>query len=301
MQTDREIFKAAVVQLTPAFFDNQATLNKIEKELTGLGAEQCQLVVLPESLIPGYPRGLNFGASVGRRTEEGRSLWLRYFENSIARDGEVSRRLAEMAGDLRLDLIIGVTERDQLNSTLYCSSFHYSEGALVHVHRKIKPTGTERVIWGEGDGSCIQSVATPAGRVGTLICWENYIPEARMQLYSSGVDVYVAPTADARDSWTASMRHIACESRTYVLSSNQYFTRNDYPPELREKLEPDQPDILCRGGSCIVSPYGEVLAGPLYDREGSLVVEIDHREIIRSRMDFDVIGHYRPLAIQRGR
>ena len=119
------------------------------------------------------------------------------------------------------------------------------------------------------------------------------MPEARMKLYRSGVDLYVAPTADARDSWTASMRHIACESRSYVLSSNQYFTKGDYDPELQALLEEDQPEVLCRGGSCIVSPYGEILAGPLYDQEGSLIAEIDRNEIIRSRMDFDVTGHYR--------
>ena len=292
-EKNSDVFNVAVLQMTPVFFDNAGTLEKVETSLVELKKQECRLVVLPESLFPGYPRGFTFGASVGRRTEEGKSLWLKYHQRSVSREGDIAKRLAQLSAEFDLDMIVGVTERDGISSSLYCSSFHFQKGSLIHVHRKIKPTGTERVIWGEGDGRCIRSVDTGCGRVGSLICWENYMPEARMKLYRSGVDLYVAPTADARDSWTASMRHIACESRSYVLSSNQYFTKGDYDPELQALLEEDQPEVLCRGGSCIVSPYGEILAGPLYDEEGSLIAEIDRNEIIRSRMDFDVTGHYR--------
>lgn len=292
------VFKAAVVQITPVFFDNQATLRKIESVLSDLSRQECRLAVLPESLLPGYPRGFTFGASVGRRTEAGRTLWLEYHENSVSPNDAISKRLAEMSGDYQMHIAIGVTERDSVNSTLYCSVFHYSRGILIHIHRKVKPTGTERLIWGEGDGSTIQSITEEWGRVGSLICWENYIPEARMKLYKSGIDCYLAPTADARDTWTATMRHIACESRSYVLSSNQFFRKSDYRSSLRNLLEVDQPEILCQGGSCIVSPYGQLLAGPLYGKEGCLIVEIDMSEVVKSRMDFDVIGHYRPAPLE---
>lgn len=284
--------------MTPVFLDNHATVKKIASILSKLKEENCRLVLLPESILPGYPRGLTFGASVGRRTEAGRKLWFQYHEQSIMQGDEISNRLGQMAADFGIHLIIGVTEKDSISSSLFCSTFHFNpKGVLEHAHRKLKPTGTERVIWGEGDGTCIHSVSTELGRIGGLICWENYMPEARLKLYQSGLDVYLAPTADARDSWTASMRHIACESRTFVLSCNQYFERSDYEQVIQGHLEDDQPAVLSRGGSCIVSPYGEVLAGPLYDQEGTLVFEIDLDEVIKSRMDFDVIGHYRSSAL----
>ncbi|MCB0688129.1 MAG: carbon-nitrogen hydrolase family protein [Saprospiraceae bacterium] len=293
--TDLKLSKVnvAVVQMTPVFFDNRATLSKIESTLSTLKKQNCKLVLFPESLLPGYPRGFTFGTSVGRRTEAGRNLWLKYYQNSICLDGEISKKLAAMSKDYHVHLVVGVTERDKLNSSLYCSVLHYAEGNLLHVHRKIKPTGTERVIWAEGDGTCIRSVDTEVGRIGSLICWENYMPEARMKLYKSGLEFYLAPTADARDTWIASMRHIACESRSFVLSSNQYFRKEDYEVEQLNLLEDDQPEILCRGGSCIVSPYGEILAGPIYDEEATLLIQVDLAEIIKSRLDFDVIGHYR--------
>jgi nitrilase len=293
-----ELFSAGVVQMTPNFLDNEATIRRIEHELTHLHSQGCKLVLFPESTLPGYPRGFTFGASIGRRTEPGRDLWLRYHESCIQTNGREAKFLSQMAGDFQIHLIIGVTEKDKVSSTLYCSTFHFApDGQLKHVHRQVKPTGTGRVIWGEGDGNCIQSVDTELGRVGSLICWENYMPEARMRLYRSGLDIYLAPTADARDTWLASMQHIACESRTYVLSSNQYFRRSDYCKELQDLLDTGHPEILCRGGSCIVSPYGKVLAGPIYGNEGCLIAEIDHREILKSRMDFDVIGHYRPQSL----
>ena len=286
-------FNVAVVQITPTFLDNSSTLKKVEDRLAFLQDQECKLVLFPESTLPGYPRGFTFGASVGRRTEPGRELWLHYHESSILTTGQESKLLSQMAGDYGVHLIIGVTEKDGISSTLFCSFFHFSpEGRLLHVHRKLKPTGTERVIWGEGDGTCIKSVATEIGRVGGLICWENYMPEARMKLYRSGLDIYLAPTADARDTWLASMQHIACESRTYVLSSNQFFCKSDYSHDLQHRLDMDHPEILSRGGSCIVSPYGKILAGPVFGQECCLVARIDLREILKSRMDFDVIGHY---------
>ena len=285
--------RAAVVQLTPAFLDNKATLDKIDKVLQNLKEQHCQLALFPESLLPGYPRGFTFGASVGRRTDAGRDLWLQYHNASVLVDDEVCQSLGAMAVKYEIYLVIGVTEKDAVNSSLYCSMLHFDQqGVMVAKHRKIKPTATERLIWAEGDGTSIKSVTTSLGRIGGLICWENYMPQARIKLYQSGIDIYLAPTADARDTWQNCMQHIAFESRTFILSSNQFFRQTDYTPALRKLLDSDQPDVLCRGGSVIISPYGQVIAGPLYDQEGHLIADLDLSEVTKSRMDFDPIGHY---------
>ena len=167
------------------------------------------------------------------------------------------------------------------------------KGQLLGKHRKVKPTAAERIIWGEGDGTDLKVYPTPYGNIGGLICWENYMPKARLTLYEQGIDIYLAPTADSRDSWVASMRHIALEGRCYVLSCNQFVTKNQYPSNLVgvEDLA-NQPEIMCRGGSLIVHPLGHILAGPLYDEEGILYADISKEEVIKSKLDFDVIGHY---------
>jgi nitrilase len=191
---------------------------------------------------------------------------------------------------------MGVIERETRGTkgTLYCTILYFGpDGALLGKHRKLKPTAAERLIWGEGDGSTLTTVETPFGRLGGLICWENYMPLARAALYEKGVELYVAPTADSRDAWQATLRHIALEGRCFVLGCNQFVTKSMYPSDLPgiEELA-GQPEIMCRGGSAIVSPLGEVIAGPLWDAEGMLYADLDLGEIIRARFDFDVTGHY---------
>jgi nitrilase len=178
--------------------------------------------------------------------------------------------------------------------SLYCSLLYFGpDGKLLAVHRKLKPTGSERLIWSEGDADSLVVLQTPLGKIGGLICWENYMPLARTALYAKGVELYLAPTADARDTWHATLRHIACEGRCYVLGCNQFVTKSMYPADLPGVKElDDQPEVMCRGGSAIISPLGEVLAGPLYDTEGILYADLDMEDIVRSRFDFDVVGHY---------
>jgi nitrilase len=174
------------------------------------------------------------------------------------------------------------------------------DGKLLGKHRKLKPTGAERLIWGEGDGSTLTALKTELGTISGLICWENYMPLARMAIYAKGVEIYLAPTADARDTWQATLRHIACEGRCFVLGCNQFVTKDMYPANLPglEELE-NQPEVLCRGGSAVISPLGEVLAGPLYDQEGILFADLDLAQVARSKFDFDVVGHYaRPDVFQ---
>ncbi|MEN8250821.1 MAG: carbon-nitrogen hydrolase family protein, partial [Bacteroidota bacterium] len=217
----------------------------------------------------------------------------RYWQNSVQVPGKHTDQLGEMAKKAGIFLVMGVTEKDETNKSLYCTILYFAPtGELIGKHRKIKPTAAERLVWGEGDGSTLATFSTPLGRIGGLICWENYMPLARMAMYQKGVEIYVAPTADSRESWQSTMEHIATEGRCYVIGCNQYFTRDSYPEDLRNTIPEDRPNTLSRGGSVIVAPMGKVLAGPLYDKEGLLTAEVDLDEIVRSKMDFDVNGHY---------
>jgi nitrilase len=300
--TNDSTIRVAVVQAASVIFDREATVDKACRLIGEAAAQGAQLVLLPEAFIPAYPRGLGFGMVVGMRTEEGRRLWQRYWENAVEVPSPATERLGRAAREAGVYLGIGVIESDRTTGgTLYCTLLYYGpDGAIIGVHRKLKPTGAERLIWGEGDGSTLTVLQTPLGRIGGLICWENYMPLARMALYGKGVEIYLAPTADARDTWQATLRHIACEGRCFVLGCNQYVTRAMHPPEMQNLPElTTQPEVMCRGGSVIISPMGEVLAGPLWDQEGILTADLDRGEIVRSRMDFDVVGHYaRPDVFQ---
>jgi nitrilase len=299
-----DTFDVAVVQDASVMLNRDASVQKTIDLALEAAAKGARLVLFPEAFIPGYPRGLSFGAVVGSRTAEGRKLFRRYAENAIDLDGPEAERLAETARELSIFLAVGAIERDPITpGTLYCSLLLWDpDGRLLNVHRKLKPTASERLIWGEGDGSGLLTVPTPFGNVGGLICWENYMPLARSALYEQGVDVYLAPTADARESWQATIRHIALEGRCYVLACNQFVTKEDYPANLdaasRRELEA-APDPLCRGGSAIVGPLGEYLAGPLWDEAGILYATIDRGAITEARFDFDAVGHYsRPDLFQ---
>jgi nitrilase len=288
--------KVAVVQAAPVLFDREASVAKACRLVSEAAAQGAQLILFPEAFIPAYPRGLSFGTVVGSRSPAGRRLWQRYWANTVEVPGPATEALGAAAREVGVHLAIGVIERDSQFSrgTLYCTLLYFQpDGRIAGKHRKLKPTGAERLIWGEGDGSTLTVLDTEFGRVGGLICWENYMPLARMALYGKGVDLYLAPTADSRDTWQATLRHIACEGRCFVLGCNQFVTKDMVPSDLEGLDDLDgQPEVMCRGGSAIVSPLGEVLAGPLYDREGMLFAELDLAEVVRSRFDFDVVGHY---------
>jgi nitrilase len=289
--------KVAVVQAAPVLFDAQASVEKAAWLAAEAAAQDARLVLFPEAFVPAYPRGLGFGTVVGSRSAAGRRLWQRYWEESVEVPGPATAALGAAVRRAGVYLAIGVVERE--GGTLYCTLLYFGpDGSLLGRHRKLKPTGAERLIWGEGDGSTLTVVDAGFARVGGLICWENYMPLARMALYGKGVDLYLAPTADARDTWQSTLRHIACEGRCFVLGCNQFVTRAMYPTQMQGELAP-LPEIVCRGGSAIVSPMGEVLAGPLWDQEGFLFAELDLSEIVRARFDFDVAGHYsRPDVFQ---
>jgi nitrilase len=278
------MLKVAVAQVGSVLFDTASTLQRVERLCEEAASGGMRLIVFPEALLGGYPKGLDFGTVVGSRSDAGREMFSRYFKGAVACPGAETKMLAEWARRLGLHIVIGVVER--AGGTLYCSSLLFSpEGGLVAKHRKLMPTGSERLIWGMGDGSTMQVVETEIGRIGMAICWENYMPLYRQHLYEQGVQLWCAPTVDAREMWQTSMRHIAYEGRCFVLSACQHLTKEDWPVDLRET------GGVIEGRSLIVSPQGGVVAGPM-EATGLLVTEIDMDEIARGKFDLDVAGHY---------
>jgi nitrilase len=288
--------KVAVVQAAPVLFNREESISKAIKLIEEASKKEAELILFPEAYVPAYPRGLTFGTVVGNRTPEGKRTWERYWDNCVKVTSPDTELLGEAAKENEVYLVMGVIEKDSVYSggTLYCSLIYFGpDGRLLGKHRKLKPTAAERLIWGEGDGSTLPVFSTELGRIGGLICWENYMPLARMAMYGKGVEIYLAPTADQRDAWQSTLRHIAVEGRCFVLGCNQYVTKDMYPPDLMgvEELE-DQPEVMCRGGSAIISPSGMELAGPLFGEEGILYAELDLGEVARAKFDFDVVGHY---------
>jgi len=283
-------FTAAVVQAAAVGFDLDAGLEKVARLASEASAGGAALAVFPEAFLPGYPRGITFGTVVGDRTREGREHFRRYFDASVDVPGPAVDRLAGIAAETALYLVIGVVERE--GGTLYCTVLFFSPDGYLGKHRKLMPTGAERIVWGFGDGSTLPVFETPLGRLGAVICWENYMPLLRMAMYAKGIQIYCAPTADGRETWVPTMRHVALEGRCFVLSCNQVTRRGDFPDDIPNVLAPAPDDVLSTGGSCIISPLGEILAGPARDGEEILFADIDLAEIARGKFDFDVAGHY---------
>jgi len=265
--------RAAVVQAGSMLFDTEATLAKAERWIGEAAAAGSALVVFPEAFIGGYPKGADFGARVGSRTPEGRKLFRRYYEGAIEAPGPATARLGEAARAAGIWLVIGVIER--AGGTLYCTALFFApDGSLAARHRKVMPTAMERLIWGFGDGSTLPVLETPLGKIGAAICWENYMPLLRAALYAKGIQFYCAPTVDDRETWGITMRHIALEGRCFVLSACQYVA-----------------DAIA-GGSVIVNPMGQLLAGPNREGETLLTADLDAGEIAEGKYDLDVAGHY---------
>src|SRR5712671_3371372 len=282
---------AAVVQAGAVPFDSERSLAKAEKWMADAAASGAQLVVFPEAFIGGYPKGSDFGARVGSRTPEGRALFRRYHEGAIDVPGPATKRLGEIARSYGAWMVIGVIERD--GGTLYCTAlFIAPDGTLAGKHRKLMPTAMERLIWGFGDGSTLPVIETGFGRAGAVICWENYMPLLRAAMYAKGVQIYCAPTVDDRERWVATMRHIALEGRCFVLSACQYIRAGDFPADYDPAWRGNPDEVLIRGGSVIVNPQGDVLAGPSHAGECLLTADIDLGEIAEGKFDLDVVGHY---------
>jgi nitrilase len=282
---------AAVAQAAPVFLDREATVAKACRLVGEATAAGAGLVVLGETFVPGYPDW------VWRSTPWGvGDAWVRRLhENAVVVPSAATEALGRAARRARAWLSIGVNERDERGSTLYNTQLCFGpDGAVVGRHRKLMPTGGERLVWGMGDGSTVEVYDTPFGRLGGLICWENYMPLARYAMYAKGVDVWTAPTWDTSDVWVPTLRHLAKEGRVYVLGAAQLLRGSDIPADLpgRDELYGGEDDWLCRGLSTIVGPRGEILAGPLVEQEGILYAELDAGAARAARLEFDPVGHY---------
>lgn len=284
-------YKAAVVQAAAVPFDPQASADKAARLIAEAGAAAARITVFPEAFLGFYPKGASFGTPVGMRKPEGRDDFARYHASAIVLDGPEVATIATAAADADMFVVLGCIERD--GGTLYCTALFFDGGrGLIGKHRKLMPTGAERLIWGFGDGSTMPVFETSLGRIGAVICWENYMPMLRMAMYDKGISIYCAPTADDRDTWLPSMQHIALEGRCFVLSSCQHITRGAFPADYDCALGDGAEMVLMRGGSCIIGPLGEVLAGPDFNGETILYADIDLEQVVRGKFDFDVVGHY---------
>ena len=288
----------AVVQAGSILFDPSACVDKAVRLIGEAAATGAKIVLFPEAFITGYPKGLNYGLVVGARDAVGREEFRLYLDAAIEVPGSETERLGEAAAANGTYVVMGAIEREL--GTCYCTVLFFGpDGRFLGKHRKLMPTALERMIWGFGDGSTLTVVDSPYGRIGSVICWENYMPMLRMAMYSKNVALYCAPTADDRDTWLPSMQHIALEGRCFVLTACQFLRRKDIPETVRVSLG-DSPDaVLIRGGSAIITPLGKVLAGPHFEGETILTATLDLNDIGRGKFDFDVAGHYsRPDVFQ---
>lgn len=284
-------YKVAVVQAAPSAYDALETLAIVEKWCAQAARDEARLVVFPEAFIGGYPVGLDFGTRIGLRTPEGREAFRRYFNAAIDVPGEATEALCAIASRYRVYVVIGVVERD--GGTLYSSALYLSpNGELLGKHRKLMCTGVERYVWGNGDASMMPVFPTALGRIGALIGDENYMPTARMAMYAKRMNLHCVPTINDDPAWLSSMRMLAMEGRSFVLSACQVLQRKNLPGDHPISADVGPDSFLRRGGSCIVNPLGVVLAAPVWEKECLVTASIDLRDVDRGKYDFDVVGHY---------
>ena len=286
--------KAACVQAEPVVLDRAATLEKLATLTAEAAAAGAELVVFPETFVPAYPSSRWARAFAGWADPRAKAVFARLAQQSVAVPGPDADRLGAIAREHGVWLVTGVNEVDpERPGTIYNSLlYHAPDGSLALHHRKLVPTNHERLVWGQGDGRGLRAIATEVGRIGGLICWENYMPLARFSLYESGVEIYIASTADDGDEWQATLVHIARESRAFVISPSHFQRVDAYPADFPLRAELDGAGTLGRGGSAILAPGGSYLAGPLYDEEAILYAELDPMRIFEERQRFDAAGHY---------
>ena len=292
--------KVALVQAEPVLFDKQAGLEKTLNLIAEASAQKADLIVFPELFIPGYPIGMNFGFSMGKRTEAGRADWLLYHDASVVAGGSEFEALAQAAKNAGAYISLGFSERDAVIGTLYNSNVIFEPDGSWKIHRKLKPTGTERVVWGDANRDYFPITETPWGPIGSLICWESYMPLARVALYQKGITIYLSPNTNDNPEWQATIQHIAIEGKCYFINADMLVRRSSYPAALNEQDAVARlPELVCRGGSCIIDPYGHYVTEPLWDEEGILFAELDMRLPAACRMEHDAVGHYaRPDVLE---
>ena len=293
--------KVACIQAEPVVLDREATLEKLERLTAEAAAEGAQLIVFPEAFLPAYPSSIWARAFAGRAEAGAKEAFALLARESVTVPGPAEARIGAAAREHGVWIVTGVTEVDPGRpSTLYNTLLYHSpDGTLVERHRKLVPTNHERLVWGQGDGGGLRALPTPLGRLGGLICWENYMPLARFALYESGVEIYIASTADDGAAWQATLVHIARESRSFVVAPSHFQRASAYPDDFPLRALLDGVDVIGRGGSAVLGPDGAYLAGPLYDEEGVLYAELDPARLWEERQRFDPAGHYhRPDVLQ---
>jgi nitrilase len=283
---------AAAIQATPVFLDRDATVERSEKLIHEAATNGAGLMVFPETFVPGYPDWVwRVPAWEGPSGE----LYERLLDNAVVVPGPATEAIGRAAKRAKAFVSMGVNEREPTGSTLYNTQLYFGpDGRLLAKHRKLMPTGGERLVWGMGDGSTLEVVETPFGRLGGLICWENYMPLARFAMYAKGIDVWCAPTWDNSDGWISTLRHIALEGRVFVIGVAPLLRGSDVPDDVpgRQEVWGGEDDWMCRGATTIVGPGGDVLAGPLMEEEGIVYAELDAGTARRARAEFDAVGHY---------
>lgn len=295
MKDLKSVCRIAVVQAAPVLFDKEACLEKTLALMEEAAANGAELIVFPELFIPGYPFGMTFGFTVGSRTAEGRADWKRYYDASILVPGPETARLAEAAKRLGVYVSLGISERDAVTATLYNSNLFIAPDGTVMNHRKLKPTGSERVVWGDADRDFFPVMDTPWGPMGSMICWESYMPLARAALYQKGVALYISPNTNDNPEWQHTIRHIAIEGHCYFVNCDMIIPKSSYPKDLSDAAEAEiarLPELACRGGSCVIDPFGHAVTDTLWDEEGILYADLDMQQVPASRMEHDVCGHY---------
>ena len=282
------------MQAEPVILDREATVDKLVALTAEAAGQGASLLVFPEAFIPVYPSSTWAKAFAGWGDERAKRAFARLAEEAVAVPGEAERRIGEAAQEHGVWIVTGVTEVDpERPGTLYNTLlYHGPDGSLAQRHRKLVPTNHERLVWGQGDGGGLRALPTELGRIGGLICWENYMPLARFALYESGVEIYIASTADDSEAWQSTLVHIARESRAFVVAPSHFQRASSYPDDFPLRDELEGLDIIGRGGSAILAPDGSYLAGPLYDEEGVLYAELDPAVLLAERQRFDPAGHY---------
>lgn len=300
MRELKDTCRIAVVQAEPVMFDKDACVAKAIKYIEECAAGGAELIVFPELFVAGYPFGMNFGFRTGSRSEPGREDWKRYYDNSILADGPEMDRLISAAEEAGVYVSIGYSERDAFNGTLYNSNMMISPEGEAKNHRKLKPTGSERVIWGDANKDYFPVMDTPWGPMGNLICWESYMPLARVALYEKGISLYISPNTNDNEEWQNTIRHIAIEGHCYFINCDMLITKDSYPEDLNEYAAlADLPQIPCRGGSCVIDPFGHLVSDCVWDEEAVIYADLDMQKVPASKMEHDVCGHYaRPDVLE---
>lgn len=294
--------KVAAAQLSPVFLNKEKTVRKACDAISEAGRNGAKLIVFPEAFISGYPDWVWLIPNSDSRSLN--ELYLKLIENAVSIPDDTTKKLCKAAKEAGINVVMGMNERNSetSNASLFNSLLYISdEGLILGKHRKLIPTGGERLIWSQGDGSTLASYETTAGRLGGLICWENLMPLARNAIYELGTQILAAPTWDKSANWLISMQHIAREGGLFVISTCMPLRTKDIPDALDFKhLYPEGRDWINTGNSAIVAPNGKILAGPLEADEAILYADIDLDDIIKVKRMFDVVGHYsRPDVFNR--